>query len=135
MPEHRQDFCDKCGAKTTMVCLACGEAIRGGIAESLVMTSRVAPKYCIHCGAAFPWTEQRLKAARGLAKELLDEKDQQLLDESVQELVRDTPMTRVAAQRFKKLMTRIGREASEAFRDILVDILSETAKKVIWPGA
>jgi hypothetical protein len=47
--------------------------------------------------------------------------------------VRDTPKTTVAATRFKKLVLKGGKELAGGFRDILVDIASETAKKILWP--
>lgn len=48
--------------------------------------------------------------------------------------VRDTPSTTVPATRIKKLIAKAGKGAAESFREILVDVLSETAKKMLWPS-
>ena len=65
-----------------------------------------APAYCDHCGNAFPWTEGRLRAARQLAQEFenISDEDRETLDESIDDLVKDTPMTPVAAETAKKLL-------------------------------
>ncbi len=53
--------------------------------------------------------------------------------DSLDDIVRDTPKTTVAATRFKRILAKAGTGAGQAFRDILVDVISETAKKMIWP--
>jgi hypothetical protein len=57
-----------------------------------------------------------------------------LLKRSIDDIVRDTPQTTVAVNRFKKLVAKAGKVAAEGLRDILVDIASEAAKKAIWPS-
>jgi len=86
------------------------------------------------CGAAFPWTERRLAAPRELASDLeqLSPEERERLIDTLPDLVRDVPMTQVSAGRFKRLAAKAGVEAGGAFRDILVDVAGETAKKVIW---
>jgi len=39
----------------------------------------------------------------------------------------------VAAIRLKKLFAKAGKGVAEGFKNILVDIVSEAAKKMIWP--
>jgi hypothetical protein len=97
---------------------------------------RTAPGFCINCGDPFPWTQARLQAARELALELeeLEDQDRKVLEESIGELVEDTPQTMVAAVRFKKIVAKVGRSAALAFRELLVDVVSETAKKLVWPN-
>ena len=52
------------------------------------------------------------------------------------DLLHDSPMTQVAASRFKRLLSKAGHGAAESFRELLVDVVSEAAKKAIWgPGA
>jgi hypothetical protein len=93
-----------------------------------------APRFCSDCGAPFPWTESSLKSAHELANEItgISEDDRNILNQSLDEIVRDTPQAQVAAVRFKKIATKLGKEAADAFKKILVDIASETAKKMIW---
>jgi hypothetical protein len=45
----------------------------------------------------------------------------------------ETPRTQVAALKFniKHYLTKVGKEAAKASRDILVDIASETGKKIL----
>jgi hypothetical protein len=61
--------------------------------------------------------------------------DKKLLEASIDDLVRDTPAATVAAVRFKGLVAKGGKAVVDAFRDILVDVLSEAVKKSIWPEA
>jgi hypothetical protein len=59
--------------------------------------------------------------------------DKILLQSTIDDLVVDTPRTSLALARFKKLMLKIGKQGADAFKDILVDVLSEAAKKQLWP--
>jgi hypothetical protein len=76
-----------------------------------------------------------MKAAEDLAGSIdgLSDEDRSDLKSSVGEIVRDTPQATVAATRFKKLMKKAGKGAAEGFNSILTDIVSEAAKKVLWP--
>ncbi|XOB41824.1 MAG: DUF2321 domain-containing protein [Candidatus Nealsonbacteria bacterium] len=57
-PKFRQEFCDKCGAKTIYRCPKCGVPIRGHyIIEGFVdLTSTPVPLNCHNCGANYPWS-------------------------------------------------------------------------------
>ncbi len=94
------------------------------------------PIFCPDCGKPYPWTEAKLKAAQELADGLdnLSKEERDILKKSLDDIVRDTPQTVVAATRFKKIVAKAGKVAADGFRDILVDVLSEAAKKVIWPN-
>lgn len=59
--------------------------------------------------------------------------ERELLKQSLDDLVRDTAKTQVAALRFKKLVGKAGNVVAGGLRDILVDIASETAKKILFP--
>lgn len=96
--------------------------------------------FCPDCGEPYPWTEAKLKAARELA-DLLEElspEEREILKKSFDDIVWDTPQTAVAATRFKKLCakaakaaTTAGKVAAEKLWELVVDIASETAKKII----
>ena len=92
------------------------------------------PAFCPDCGKPYPWTEAKLKAARELADELdnLSLEERETLKKSLDDIIRDTPQTAVAATRFKRLVAKAGQVTANGFRDTLVDILSEAAKKIIW---
>ena len=93
-----------------------------------------APAFCIYCGHAFPWTEARIQAAKELAQELtLSDEDKKVVSQAVDDLVKDTPTTIVSATKFKRLVTKAGSSALSVFRDLLVSVISETARKIIWP--
>jgi len=62
----------------------------------------------------------------------LDPEDREILDKSLPDLFASTPMTPVAAGRFKTVMRKAGSGAADAFHDLLVDVMSEAAKKAIW---
>jgi hypothetical protein len=92
------------------------------------------PAFCHGCGKAFPWTASALEAARFLADETdsLSPTEREELKATFDDLVRDTPKTTLASTRFNKLMVKAGKGVAHAFRDIFVDIASETAKKLIF---
>ena len=137
-PVHSQKFCDKCGAVTIQTCQNCNSAIRGdyvvpgyiGIGDSYIV-----PSFCHNCGKPYPWIATRLKAARELSDELdgLNPSEREQLKKSLDDIVTDTPQTAVAALKFKRLVAKAGIAAAGVLKDILVDIVSETAKKLIWP--
>jgi len=134
--ERRQKFCDRCGDETVAYCPSCNSRIRGDYVVPGVIGfyEYHPPAYCADCSSAFPWTVRRLEAARELALELdqLSDDEREQLQAALPDLVRDVPRTQVAAGRFKRLVAKAGGEAATAFREILVDVASETAKKVIW---
>jgi len=137
-PIHNSEFCAECGASTITKCPKCNADILGkfhgtGIQPVSVPTPTVR-KFCSNCGFPYPWTESRLKAAHDLANEISELRgdDRDILTQSIDELIKDTPQTQVAAVRFKKIMPKVGKEIADAFREILIDIVSETAKKMIW---
>ena len=94
-----------------------------------------APAFCSSCGKPYPWTEAKLKAAKELSDEIedIDTEEREILKKSLDDIIRDTPQTPVAATRFKNIISKVGKPIAGAIRDIVVDIASEAAKKIIWP--
>ena len=137
-PDHRKDFCPKCGAGTVDSCPHCSAGIQGYYHVPGVFSFEdfTPPAFCHACGKPYPWTKAMVEAAQALAEEMagLNESERILLKASIEDLVKDSPKTQVAIVRFKKLAARGGKEVVQAFRDILVDVVSETAKKAIWGG-
>lgn len=134
-PQSSKKFCDKCGAETIVSCPQCNFSVRGAYWGSVGLSRYTAPAFCINCGQPFPWTQAKLQAAHQLTEELdtISEEDRAMLQQSIDDLVRDTPSTSLAATRFKKIMIKAGQGTASIFRDILVDILSETTKKMLFP--
>jgi hypothetical protein len=136
-PEVRQKFCKECGEPNITACTHCSTSIRGYLITpgvSRVRKEYNPPGYCYECGKAFPWTEERLNAAKELA-DLLDElsnEEQEQLKKSLDDLVKDGPRTIVAQTKFKRILSKTGPEIATGFKDILVDVVSESVKKAIW---
>ncbi len=135
-PHIKKKFCDRCGAPTITKCQHCRVTIKGAYHTRTTTSSWTRPSFCPGCGKPYLWTEAKLKAAQELSDELdnLSPDERSLLKKSLDDIVRDTPQTAVAVNRFKKLVAKAGKPAADAFRDILVDVLSEAVKKSIWPS-
>jgi hypothetical protein len=135
--QRNQRFCGKCGTKTITQCPSCNQAIRGFYHNpgDLNLSRYTAPKFCHNCGEPYPWTARGLTAARELISEAenLKPEEKESLRKSLDDLVRDTPGTQVAAIRFKKFVSKAGKETADALRKIIVDVASETAKKILFP--
>jgi hypothetical protein len=133
-PENNQSYCQTCGTATTTICPACHAPIRGGYWDPFGDRYEI-PRFCINCGEPFPWTDLKIKAAKDLAGmlETINDRDRRDLEEIIVELTKDTPSIQIAAIRFKKIMDKAGSGAAFMFRDILTDVLSETARKILWP--
>jgi hypothetical protein len=136
-PQHNQRHCNKCGEPTIIRCQRCDAEIRGSYevpGVAVVAASAPAPAFCHECGQAYPWTQKRLETAKCLAEEFdqLDEAEIQALKGTLDDLVRETPKTELASFQFKKLMTKAGKGAYDAMKDILTDLVSETVKKSVF---
>jgi hypothetical protein len=129
-------YCSQCGASTITTCDNCGERIRGyyHITGVISLQEYESPSFCHSCGKPFPWTLSKLEAAKELANEMdeLSLEERERLKMSIDDLVASNPKTEVAAVRYKKIMSRVGREAAASMRSILTDILSEAAKKALF---
>jgi len=64
--------------------------------------------------------------------EKLTENEIEQFKADLSELTKDSPKTQVASARFKKTMTKVGTSVASGLREILVDVLSEAAKKAVW---
>lgn len=131
-----QDFCDTCGARTIVSCPSCSTDIRGHyhVPGVIGFGGYSAPAYCHSCGKPFPWTESSMAAAEELVEEMgeLTSEERELLKRSLHELVRETPKTRVAETRFKRLMKKAGSDGYDAMRSVLTDVVSETVRKTLF---
>jgi len=136
-PELREKFCSKCGEPTMMECPACQSPIRGrydvpGLIGLYNYTSP--PAHCHNCGNAFPWTERKLAGAveyLEVGADLSPEEIQQFRTD-LTELTKDSAKTQIASLRFKKVMAKVGNSVASGVREIVIDVLSEAAKKAIW---
>jgi hypothetical protein len=76
----------------------------------------------------------KLATAKELAADFenLTKDERERLKASLDDLISNTPRTELASHRFKTLMKKAGGEATSVMRNIIVDILSEAAKKSIF---
>ncbi len=136
-PDHRAQFCSRCGEPSLTKCEACSTDIRGDYhVPDFGITSGhyVAPSYCHACGKPYPWTVKSLAGAKVLFEELdgLDAEERAVLKEALDDLVHETPRTKVATLRFKRLMKKVRRESYEAVKAVVTDLISETVKKTLF---
>jgi hypothetical protein len=140
-PETVTRHCGICGEAAISACLACNEPIRGyhyiaGVnrAYKINFSDYSPPGFCYNCGDAYHWTVKALKAAQELTDQLdnLTPEEKNDLKTGVKDIVLNTPRATAASQRIKTLLGKAGGGTAGAFKDILVDLVSETVKKVIW---
>jgi hypothetical protein len=134
-PERQERRCSRCGAETILKCPKCAANIRGDYHVDGVFGGGewTPPRFCHECGQAYQWTQAKISTTNELIDELdeLSDEDKVRLKSSVDELVRDAPSAEIAALRVKKAFLRLGKLSGDSLRQLLVDILSETAKKMM----
>lgn len=128
-PLSNKIFCSKCGEATVTSCQHCNADIKGfyHMARVANLLPYHGPNFCDNCGAAYPWTERTVIAAKELVDEQdkLSVKEKELLKESIDDMVRNTPKTETAIMRFKKLVVKAGGEAPDLFKDLLINVVSQ----------
>lgn len=136
-PELNQAFCSRCGEATISSCPKCHSEIQGEYYVPGVAVIGFAfhpPGFCHKCGNPFPWTERKRQAAIDLlGEEDVSAEDRATFETSVREITKDTPQAQVASRRIVKVLKKVGAETASAIRDIVVDLASETAKKILLP--
>lgn len=134
--ETPQMWCHICGKPTINACPACQGPLRGGEIYSPRQPSKT-DSYCMHCGKPLPWTQTRMHAVSQLAEdiELLDNSDRKTLQEILPDIVSrsSTPTTQVSIVKMKSLLKKGGTVFMEVTQKILVDVVSETVKKALFP--
>ncbi len=137
MPQYNAPRCSKCGAETITKCSKCSEIIRGKYHASGVIDVNhyKIPSFCHNCGSPYPWTDKQLSAAREYVRESerLTDNEKGILERSLDDLVRDTPNTPISVLRYKQLVSKMGAAAAEGLKTILFGLLTEAAKRQIWP--
>ncbi len=152
-PDYNRGFCGKCGASTINNCPNCNAPIGGYYHEAhvayeeldtmvneilnpppeIILDYTTPPSFCPGCGKPYPWTETKLKSAHELADLLedLSSEEREIFKKSFDDIVQDTPQTAVAANKIKILVAKVSKIAAEQIRKLVVEIASETAKKII----
>lgn len=135
-PEHSTKFCSTCGDVTIKACRHCATSIRGHYSVPGVVGfyDYHRPSFCFNCGQPYPWTERAIVAATELISEEsnLAGDDSAKLAETVKSLTIDSAQTPVAASRLKKTLSTLGKATAEGVKSILVNVITESAKRSIW---
>lgn len=132
-------FCPECGAPSIVACHDCGQEIQGEMQDpfgvgGIPEYSR--PLFCPNCGKPYPWTQAGLDAAR----ELIDletslpppEKEDAIND--IRDIVAQTSRSPVAETKIKLLISKVGKEFGNAMKEILIKLITEAAKRKLWPS-
>lgn len=135
-PTSNSPHCAQCGEPTLVTCPHCDTDIRGfyHVPGVIGFAQYSAPGFCHQCGRPFPWTEASLAAAKELVDtfESLSADDRTSLQGALPDLVRDTPRTKVAEAKYRTIMKKVGKDAYDGLRSILIDIASEAVKKSLF---
>jgi len=138
-----QHHCEKCGEKTVTQCPSCNQEIRGvrywiqqsyvdarhGGSHTTFDTRYELPKFCLHCGTAYPWTDKRIQTLREYIINIteLSEDDKQLLLNNLSDLIKSTPRSDLAASYWKKIL-----DNKEGIAKIVYEIGKEYLPSVIF---
>lgn len=137
LEDKRGEFCEQCGKSTIVTCPSCNKPIQGWAHNPHVsmLVEFSPPNFCLFCGKSFPWTESKIEALQELIEfeKGLSEEDKGLMKNTIDDIINETPKTKIASMKFKQGFSKLGKESGKIARDILVDIASETAKKVLFP--
>ena len=132
-PQYREVFCSECGEKTITQCQSCNAPIRGAYERSLAHYQK--PAYCINCGNPYPWTQRTQEAVYEIIEfSTLTQIEKDDFKNSITDLIAPSPKTNLAQLKFIKYAKNAGVEVAKGLKDVLIDIVSETAKKAIWGG-
>lgn len=136
--EFLSDFCPDCGAKTISTCLDCKTPIRGKydiLGVSNFSSSYEPPAYCYHCGKPFPWTESKLNAIADLLdmQNQLTEEEKKRFISCLPIIFTETSQSEVTAFKLRALFKKLPSEIGSLVKNIIIDVLSESVKKVLFP--
>lgn len=129
--QFNSPYCSRCGAHTIDTCPACKNPIRGEYSGAFA--SYDVPGFCLNCGSPFPWTEMAKKAAVEYLqlKTILRREDIGTIGQSIDELMKGTPLIQVAAARINDLIDKAGPAVQEGMKAILWNFLSTAAQKAL----
>lgn len=135
---NHQKYCSQCGTETYSFCPKCHAPIRGIFDNPgvTILGNRPyqLPYYCYECGAPYPWTQKILDNAIELLSldDDLDDSSKELIKSSIPGLIVDVPTTPIAVAKYRKGISHAGQMIKDSMRQLLVDIVSETAKKTLF---
>lgn len=134
--EKNSNYCALCGEITISKCDKCNAIIRGTlfIDKRPFESIETAPNFCYQCGNQFPWLVKNIEAALEIATQSSGNGNINRIElkNDLLELAKDTPATSVTAFKISKIIKNLPENALKIFNNLLVEIISETAKKIIF---
>jgi hypothetical protein len=130
-PEGFKKHCPKCSEETLTNCPTCYSPIQGSLIAKNGVTYKYPgpPGYCHDCGAAFPWTERKIRAAiERFAEEVADEAERMEFEKNIKEVARDTPRAEVAAGRLRKAIAKISGHVGDVIKRLVVEVAASSVK-------
>jgi hypothetical protein len=129
-------FCSQCGAEVGVICRECQTPIHGHYVPPGVPGvggAFTAPAYCHDCGKPYPWTTEKISAAKDLADEVegLTPEDRTKLKSALDDITTGGPKAEASAARIKRLLGKATTEIGKALWKASVEIASEAAKKTL----
>jgi hypothetical protein len=137
---RHDQFCAECGARVISQCPNCKTPIRGDYHSDEVAVFATylvpAPAFCFQCGQPFPWTAEKLRAAKDLADEIeeLTSDDRTKLKDALDDISKAGPRNEVGAARIKKLLANATTATGKALWKIAIEVATEAAKKTLTGG-
>jgi hypothetical protein len=131
------DFCEKCSSKVLDKCQKCNTEIKGqkyksGYPHNTYAASFSIPSFCYKCGNQFPWTENKINAAMEIAKQYTnDENEIETIRKDLNNIVKDNSFAEISIRKLKSFMPKIANGAGELFKKLVIEISSETIKKMV----
>jgi len=133
-PQLNKKHCPQDGKPTISECPECHQPIAGEIHYSNVFGAHdfKLPAFCIECGKPYPWTTAKQNAAKELIEELeLSVEDQKTLEVSIDQIGKNDIQAQVGATKINRIIKSIKSTTGEILHKLVVDISSETAKKIL----
>lgn len=131
-----QKFCDKCGNETITNCTNCNSPIRGDydVPGVISFSETEVPNYCYNCGKPYPWTTSSLEVLKELLalESSISTEELTYYNENLPSLIVDTPKSNLVATKLKLFINKSSKVVASSIKDIIVEIASETAKKIIF---
>ena len=129
-------FCSKCGAEVVANCKECGAPIHGHfVPPGVPGVGGVlrTPAHCHECGKPYPWTAEKIEAAKSLADELenLSVEDRAALKTAIDDVASGGARAEAGAARLKRMLGKATTTAGKALYKIVVDVASEATKKML----
>src|SRR4051812_50200420 len=115
---HNKAYCEVCGEASLDECPKCKNGIRGEFSDGWVNAHYTAPAFCHNCGASFPWTERKQRAALELfAEEIQEEADRREFAANLEQNAKETPPAQNAPPRIGKQPKRLTRNVATGARE------------------